>query len=124
MVDNDLELINGKPRSITLDNKKYNFKILKMRQHLKAEYQAQQIDEYNIKSVEDVDKLADLITQYLTTVLEITKKQAEELELEDYKALRKKMSRIDMYDQGFTDREIDALEKKAVTKAARNITSA
>ena len=122
MVDMDLEIIHGKPESVKLMDKKYEFRMIKMRKHFKLEYLAQQIDKFEIKTEEDADKLADMIVKYIMGILVIKKAEAEELGLPEYKRLRQVLSNMDMYQQGFTDKEIRELEKKAVLKAAKDIT--
>ena len=62
-----------------------------------------------------------MIKAYVQTVLNITPQDAEIISLEEYKKLRKYMDRIDLYDQGFSDQEIDGLEKKRLTLAMGKI---
>ena len=49
-------------------------------------------------------------------ILDITEEDAANITMVQYKALRKFQARQDLYDQGFTDRDIDIMEKKALKK--------
>ena len=49
-------------------------------------------------------------------ILEITEEEASQITMKQFKALRTYMGRLELYDQGFNDREIDRIEKDAAKK--------
>lgn len=111
MADFDLSLISNKKRAVQLHGKDVTFKILSVEKHLTLEFDGQEIDDHKIHSRKDIKKISDKIDKYVHGVLDLP--VDETLTLDEYRRLRKYMSRIDMYDQGFTDKDIDDLERKA-----------
>ena len=121
MTDMDLSLIRKNPRKVQLQGKEVSLKVLTLEEHFTQEFDAQEIDQFNVTNRKDIKKLAGMIKAYVQTVLNITVEEAQNISLEEYKKLRKYMDRIDLYDQGFDDREIDGLEKKRLTLAMGKI---
>jgi hypothetical protein len=120
--DIDLEIIHGKQRKIKLNGKRYKFRRLTVQEHLEAEFDAQELEKFNIKTREDIPKLTKMIMKYITQMFEIPEKDAEKVSFREYQRLRLILSRVDMYDQGFNDKEIDQLEKKAIFRSVKEAT--
>ena len=121
MTDMDLSLIRKNPRKVQLQGKEVSLKVLTLEEHFTQEFDAQEIDQFQVSNRKDIKKLAGMIKAYVQIVLNITPEQAQNISLEEYKKLRKYMDRIDLYDQGFSDMEIDGLEKKRLTLAMGKI---
>jgi len=119
MTDYDLSLISDKRNIIKLHGKDITFKVLTVEQHLLAEFDAQELDNFPITSKADIKKLSKKVTEYVNTVMIIDPEDAAKITMDEYKRLRKYMVRLDMYDQGFTDAEIDELEKKAAFRVLK-----
>jgi hypothetical protein len=122
MEDFDLSIITDKRRVIKLQGKEIAFKSLSVEEHLNSEFDAQELDQFHIRTRKDITKLGTKIAKYLKTILDITDEDAKKITMNEYRNLRKYMSRLDMYDQGFTDREIDELEKKAAFRVIQEAT--
>ena len=121
MTDKDLSIIRKKPRKVQLNGTEVPLRILTLEEHFNREFDAQEIDQFNVTNRKDIKKLAGMIKAYVKSVLNITPEETENISIEEYKKLRKYMDRIDLYDQGFDDREIDGLEKKRLTLAMGKI---
>ena len=117
MADFDLSLINNKRKTLTLHGEEVTFKILTLEQHFNAEFDANDIDNFHIETREDIKVLAGMVARYVVKILNITVAESKKVTISEYRNLRKYMSRLDMYEQGFTDAEIDDLEKKAAFRA-------
>jgi hypothetical protein len=119
MVDKDLETLYGEPAKFSINGEKVSLRDLIVEEHFKAEFKAQQIDqELGSPFTDDkqVKKLSKGIREYFVTMLDISPAEAAKARFNDYKRFRKFLSRQDMYDQGFNDKEIDRLEKEATKK--------
>lgn len=121
-MDFDLSLLHGK-RTVKLNGKEIEFKKLKLEEHLELEFDAQTLDKMEVRTRKDIKKLVNKLHAYVSKVLIIEPEDLEYFGLTEYKNLRKYMSRLDMYDQGFTDSEIDELEKKAAFRVINESTT-
>lgn len=115
-MDFDLDLIVKKAHTIKLGGEVYEFKDLSVEESLIAEYEAKEIENYTIISKEDAKGLQKRIGKYLASVVEIPETVAAKVTLKQFKGIRKIMGRMDLYDQGFNDAEIDRMEKEAMKK--------
>lgn len=113
-MDFDLDLIAGKKHTLKINGKVYEFKDLTVEDSMLAEFEAKEIDDYPLKSKEDIKKLKDKVANYVVLIIDIEQEEAEKVTLNGYKGIRKLLGRMDLYDQGFTDREIDKMEKEVV----------
>jgi hypothetical protein len=121
MVDLDLDLINGKKRTIKLGGEVREFRDLTMDEYMEAELIVQTLEAAPISNEESIQDIKKLKNTYLMMVLDIDEEAAHNITMVQYKALRKFQARQDLYDQGFTDRDIDMIEKKSVKKQMAQI---
>jgi hypothetical protein len=92
-----------------------------MEEHLEAELIVKQLEAVPLFDKKDVKEASDLKNKYLMKILDITKADAMKVTLKQYLGLRRFIDRQDMYDQGFTDKDIDMIEKKALKKQMAQI---
>lgn len=121
MVDLDLDILVGKQKTIKLFDKEISFKDITMEEHLEAELLVQQLEGIPLVSDESVEMASKLKNEYLMKILDITEEDVKKLTLKQYHAIRKFLNRQDMYEQGFSDKEIDMIEKKALKKQMAQI---
>ena len=121
MVDIDLDIINGQKKTIKLGGKVREFKNLTMDEYMESELIVQTLEAAPISNEESIQDIKKLKNTYLVMVLDIEPEEAENITMIQYKALRKFQARQDLYDQGFTDRDIDMIEKKSVKKQMAQI---
>ncbi|MBF4468789.1 MAG: hypothetical protein ISP01_05225 [Methanobrevibacter arboriphilus] len=117
----DLDLLNKDERTVRLFGKDIRFKTLTVQEHLKNESTAFKLEQLSYDNEEDLKKAADLVIEYIMNVLELNKKEASKITMEQYTRLRQYMGRQELYDQGFNDKEIDKIEKEAAKKQMQNI---
>ena len=120
-IDLDLDIANGRGKKVRLNGKEITFKDITMEEHLEAELLVKQLEAVPLLEKKDVKKASDLKNQYLMKILNITKVDAMKVTLKQYLKLRRFIDRQDMYDQGFTDTDIDMIEKKALKKQMAQI---
>lgn len=121
MVDLDLDVINGKKKTIKLGGEIREFRDLTMDEYMEAELIVQTLEQAPIANEESIVEIKKLKTAYLMMILEIEQEDADKITMVQYKALRKFQARQDLYDQGFTDRDIDMIEKKSLKKQMAQI---
>jgi hypothetical protein len=92
-----------------------------MEEYLEAELMVGQLESIQLKDVESIKLAGELKNEYLMKVLDITLATSKKVTLKQYQAVRKFLGRQEMYDQGFTDKEIDMIEKKALKKQMAQI---
>ena len=120
MVDKDLETLYGETPTFMINGEERSLKDLSVEEHLLAEYKAQQIDQViklPFETEKDIKDISKRVREYIVCVFIITPAEASKVRFNDYKLIRKWISRQDLYDQGFNDAEIDRLEKEATTKS-------
>ena len=121
MVDLDLDILMGKQRTIKLLGREVEFKDITMEEHLEAEMLVKLLEGTPLLDKNSIKTVAKYKNEYLMKILDITKEEAGKVTLKQYHALRRFIDRQDMYDQGFTDKEIDMIEKKALKKQMAQI---
>lgn len=117
----DLDLLEKDKRTVQLNGKQIPFKTLTVEEHLKNEAKVLELDNLSFNNPEEVEKASTLIQEYVKGILEINEENASKISLKQFKALREFIGRQELYDQGFTDKEIDKLEKEAAKKQIKNI---
>ena len=122
MVDLDLDIVNGKQPTVKLFGKDIRFRDLTVEDYLNAEFILQELDALPMDNKESITEGAKKIHNYMFKILDITKAETKKITVAQFRAFRTYMSRKDMYDQGFNDQEIDAMEKKALKKQIDQIT--
>lgn len=120
-MDLDLDIVNGKQATIKLFGRDIRFRDLLVQEYLEAEFLIQELDQVPMVDKESIEHGASIIHKYISIILEIDIEEAKQVSIAQFRALRTFMARKDMYDQGFSDKEIDALEKKALKKQAAQI---
>lgn len=121
MVNLDLDVLGEEVRTIRLHGKDIKLKDLTVKEHLAAEKGIAQLDVLQLVTDEDLDEAQQIIVDYLERILDIDEDDAISLSLKQFKALRQYVGRLELYDQGFTDREIDKIEKDAAKKQIANL---
>jgi hypothetical protein len=121
MVDLDLDIVNGKQPTVKLFGRDVAFRDLAVEDYLNAEFILQELDAMPMASKEDIKLGAAKIHEYMHTVLDITKAESKKITVTQFRAFRTFMARKDMYDQGFSDEEIDKMEREALKKQAAQI---
>jgi hypothetical protein len=121
MVDLDLDIISGKKKTIKLGGEIREFRDMTMDEYMEAELIVQTLESAPIANEESIVEIKKLKNTYLMMVLDITEEDAHNITMVQYKALRKFQARQDLYDQGFTDRDIDMIEKKSLKKQMAQI---
>jgi hypothetical protein len=121
MVDLDLDILSGKKKTIKLGGQVREFKDLTMNEFMEAELIVQTLESAPLANEESIAEIKKLKNAYLVMILEIEPEEAEQITMVQYKALRKFQARQDLYDQGFSDRDIDMIEKKSVKKQMAQI---
>ena len=116
MVDLDLDIVTKSNKTVKLNGKEIHFKDITMEEHMEAELTVQTLEAAPIANEESIKDILALKDKYLMIILDITKADAKKIKMDQYKALRKFIARQEMYDQGYSDRDIDAIEKKALKK--------
>ena len=120
-IDLDLDILVGRQKKVRLNGKEIVFKDITMEEHLEAELIVKQLEAVPLFDKKDVKEASDLKNKYLMKILDITKADAMKVTLKQYLGLRRFIDRQDMYDQGFTDKDIDMIEKKALKKQMAQI---
>ena len=121
MVDQDLKTLFGEQAHFKINGKEHALKELDVESHLMAEFKAQTIEaelKQTISDVKEIKAISKKIREYITTIFEITPAEASKVTFNDYKRIRKWLTRQDLYDQGFNDEEINKLEKESIQQAA------
>lgn len=121
MVDLDLDLIGDKRKTIKLFGEELPLKNVTVKEHLENELMVQEIEAIPMVDKKSIGKATDMMGEYICNIIEIAPEQAKQITIEQYKAIRKFMGRKEMYDQGFNDKEIDMIEKKALKKQIAQI---
>ena len=121
MVDLDLDILSAKVKTIKINEKEIEFKNLTMEEYMEAELLVQQLESAPLANEESIKDIAKLKDEYLMKILNITKTDVKKITMVQYRAIRKFLARQEYYDQGFSDRDIDMMEKKAVKKQMAQI---
>lgn len=113
MVDLDLDILAETKKTIKINGKTYEFKNVTMAEHLENELMVQRIEAIPLKTNKDILKFEKKVNEYLNKIIDL---QGDTINLttKQYQAIRKYLERKDMYDQGFTDEEMDKIEREAL----------
>jgi hypothetical protein len=117
-MDLDLDIINGNQSTVRIFGKDVKFRDLSVEEYLKAEFMMGQLDTIMMDSDENIEKAAGVIQEYLFKILELTRAEAKKVTIKQFQALREYIAKKDLYDQGFNDKEIAALQREALKKMA------
>jgi hypothetical protein len=116
MVELDLDIIADKRKTVRISGKEVAFKKLTVGEKLANEAKLEELADLKIGDPEQLKRADEVVIEYLMTILELEKEEAEMVSLEKFQKIREYLERQAMYDKGFNDREIDAMEKKALKK--------
>lgn len=71
-------------------------------------------DVIEAKEGEDLIKaMANKMKEYVMLVLDVNEDEAEGMEYRQFRALKEYLAKLDLMDQGFTEKEIDNMAKRA-----------
>lgn len=121
-MDIDLDIVNNKVDTIKFNGQEYKFKDTTIAEHFYNEFILQELDKILLNSKANVNKASKIMIEYLMGILDIDEEVASKISMKQLKKIRQHLERKDMYDQGFNDKEIDELEKKALKKQLVQIT--
>lgn len=108
----DLDAVIAKKRTVKLFGRDVEIKELNMEDYLRSQELVS--DDFVVpEGVDIVKALADRLVEYLMLVLDITEDEARGIDYRQVRALREYLSELDLKDQGFTDKEIAMMAKKA-----------
>lgn len=120
-MDLDLDIINKKVDTVKINGQVYEFKDITIAEHFTNEFLIQELDGIILNSKKNVDKASKIMIEYLMGILDIDVEVAKQVSMKQLKLIRQHLERKDMYDQGFNDKEIDEIEKKALKKQLAQI---
>jgi hypothetical protein len=107
----DLDAVIATKRYIKLNGRDVEIKELTTEEYLLSQKLSEDVVE--AKEGEDlIKKMADSMVQYLVLVLDIDEEEARGLEYRQFRALKEHMARLDLMDQGFSEKEVLAMEKR------------
>ena len=107
----DLDAVIAKKRFVKLNGRDVEIKELTTEEYLMSQALGEDIVE--VKEGEDIVKaMADKMVEYLVLVLDIDEAEARALEYRQFRALKEHLARLDLMDQGFSEKEIIAMEKR------------
>jgi hypothetical protein len=121
MMDLDLDIVNKKVDTIKLGGEEYKFKDIPMEEHFYNEFLLQELDKILLNSKQNVKKAAKIMVEYIMGIMDVPEEVAAKVSMSQLRMIRKHLERKEMYDQGFNDKEIDEIEKKALKKQLAQI---
>ena len=107
----DLDVIIEKKRFIKLNGRDVALKELTTEEYLRSQALSEDIVEVP-EGGDIVKAMADRMVEYLVLILDIDEEEARGLEYRQFRALKEHMARQDLMDQGFSEKEIIAMEKR------------
>lgn len=116
MIDLDLDIVKGKQPEFKLNGEEIRLRNITIAEHFNNEFLLQELDRTPLNTKKNVEKASKIMVEYLVGILDISEEVASDISMDQLKMIRKYMDRKDMYDQGFNDKDIDELEKKALKK--------
>jgi hypothetical protein len=114
MVDIDLDIVMGKQPTIKINGENYQLKDLTVEEHLESEHLIQSLNLLSLTDKKNIKKSTEIIKKYLMIISDMPEDVASKVKIVQFQRIRKYITRKELYDQGFTDREIDKLESKAL----------
>ena len=107
----DLDAVIATKRFVKLNGRDVEIRELTTEEYLMSQALGEDIVE--VKEGEDIVKaMASKMAEYLMLVLDIDEDEARKLEYRQFRALKEHLARLDLMDQGFTEKEIVAMEKR------------
>lgn len=116
MVELDLDIVSQRQKTVRLFGKEVAIKKLTVRENLTNEARLEELNDLKMANPDDVKRADQILVEYIMAILDLTEDEASQVSLEQFQKLREYLERQSMYDKGFNDREIDAMEKKALKK--------
>ena len=117
-MDFDLDAITGKKRYIKYLGRKIEIKDLTVKEYLNAAALLE--DMPSIESSNDYKKsiheIQSKITEYITSVLDISQEEANKISFRQFRAIKDYLSILDLTDQGFSEKEAKNMIADAVKK--------
>jgi hypothetical protein len=110
----DLDAVIAKKRTIRFMGRDVELKEMKTEDYLRSQAILEDMGDLE-EGLDLVKHMADKIKTYVLMVLDVTEEEAEGMEYRQFRALKEYMARLDLLDQGFTEKEIEIMEKR-VTK--------
>lgn len=120
-MDLDLDIVNKKVDTVKINGQEYEFKDITISEHFYNEFLLQELDKIMLNSKKNVDKAGKVMIEYIMGILDIDETTASKISMKQLRLIRKHLERKEMYDQGFNDKEIDEIEKKALKKQLAQI---
>lgn len=107
----DLDAVIEKKRYVKLYGRDVEIKDLRTDQYLLSQALGEEI--VDVKEGEDlITAMTNKMVEYVMLILDVTEEEARGLEYRQFRALKEHMARLDLMDQGFTEKEILAMEKR------------
>ena len=107
----DLDAVIATKRFVKLNGRDVEIRELTTEEYLMSQALGEDIVE--VKEGEDIVKaMASKMAEYLMLVLDIDEDEARKLEYRQFRALKEHLARLDLMDQGFTEKEVLAMEKR------------
>jgi hypothetical protein len=108
----DLDAVIAKKRTVKLFGRDVEIKEMTTEEYLKSQELVS--ENFDVPEGADIVKLlAQRLEQYLMLVLDVNEEEAASLDYRQVRALREYLSELDLKDQGFTDKEIAMMAKRA-----------
>lgn len=121
MVDLDLDIITKKQKTIKLFGKEVLFKNLTMEEYLECEILLKSLDDIPLIDEDSIKAGTKVMYEYLERIIELDPEDVKKITMKQFKAIRKFLERQEAYEQGFTDKEIDQIEKISLKKQMAQI---
>lgn len=122
MTDFDIDLL-VKPHTVKINGKVHEFRELTLEDSMLYEFDAKEIENIPILTKDDVKEATKKLREYIQNIIDIDDEDVQKVTINQFKQIRRIMGRIDLYDQGFTDKEIDIMEKEMITSQFQGATS-
>jgi hypothetical protein len=111
----DLDAVIEKKRFIKLNGRDVALNELTTEEYLRSQALGEDIVEVP-EGGDIVKAMADKMAEYLVLILDIDEDEARGLEYRQFRALKEHMARLDLMDQGFSEKEVIAMEKRLAKK--------
>jgi len=108
----DLDVIIEKKRTIKFMGRDVEIKNLTTEEYMLSQALGEELVE--VKEGEDIiDAMSKQLVQYVMLILDVTEEEARDMEYRQFRALKEYMAELDLLDQGFSQKEIVAMKKRA-----------
>lgn len=108
----DLDAVIATKRYVKLNGRDVEIKDLTTEEYLRS--QALGDDIIDVPEGGDLVKvMAEKLKQYVMLILDVTEEEAKAMEFRQFRALKEYMAKLDLIEQGFTEKEIEAMTKRA-----------